>query len=65
MLRKNENVLRHEVSFGKYSFISLVTKKGSLFAKHGYLCEAWIFFFMKYEKKGRCFFAEGSKTVCM
>jgi hypothetical protein len=30
-------VLRHEVSFGKYSFISLVTKKGSLFAKHGYL----------------------------
>jgi hypothetical protein len=30
MLRQNKNVLRHEVSFGKYSFISLVTKKGSL-----------------------------------
>jgi hypothetical protein len=37
MLRQNEKVLRHEVSFGKYSFISLVTKKGSLFTKHGYL----------------------------
>jgi hypothetical protein len=37
MLRKNENVLRHEVSFGKYSFISLVTKEGIP------LCEAWIF----------------------
>jgi hypothetical protein len=37
MLRKNENVLRHEVSFGKYNFISLVTKDGILF------CEAWIF----------------------
>ena len=22
------------------------------------------FFFTKHEKKGRCFFAEGSKTVC-
>jgi hypothetical protein len=37
MLRKNENVLRHEVSFGKCSFISLVTKEGIPF------CEAWIF----------------------
>jgi hypothetical protein len=37
MLRKNENVLRHEVSFGKYSFIGLVTKEGIP------LCEAWIF----------------------
>jgi hypothetical protein len=37
MLRQNEKVLRHEVSFGKYSFISLVTKKGSPIAKHGYL----------------------------
>jgi hypothetical protein len=25
---KNENVLRHEVSFEKYKFISLVTKEG-------------------------------------
>jgi hypothetical protein len=37
MLRKNKNVLRHKVSFGKYSFISLVTKEGIP------LCEAWIF----------------------
>jgi hypothetical protein len=36
MLRQNENVLRHEVSFGKYSFISFVTKEGIP------LCEAWI-----------------------
>jgi hypothetical protein len=27
MLPQNENVLRHEVSFGKYSFISLVTRR--------------------------------------
>jgi hypothetical protein len=26
MLRQNKKVLRHEVSFGKYNFISLVTK---------------------------------------
>ena len=26
MLRQNENVLRHEVRFGKYNFISLVTR---------------------------------------
>jgi hypothetical protein len=37
MLRKNENVLRHEVSFGEYNFISFVTKEGILFYK------AWIF----------------------
>jgi hypothetical protein len=36
MLRKNENVVRHEVSFGKYSFINLVTKEGI------YFYEAWI-----------------------
>jgi hypothetical protein len=37
------------------------------------LYEIWIsfstkhgaFFFTKHEKKGRCFFAEGSKTVCV
>jgi hypothetical protein len=27
MLRQNENVQRHEVSFGKYRFISLVTRR--------------------------------------
>jgi hypothetical protein len=57
MLRKNENVLRHEVSFGKYSFITFVTKEGIP------LCEAWIFFLYEAWKEGRCFFAEGSKTV--
>jgi hypothetical protein len=51
MLRQTENVLRHEVSFGKYRFIRLAIKGISFFTKH--------------EKKGRCFFAEGSKTyVC-
>jgi hypothetical protein len=63
----------------KYSFISSVakegipclrsmdvfTKLGCFLTKHGYFHEAWIFFFMKHEKKGRCFFAEGSKTVCI
>jgi hypothetical protein len=44
MLRQIENVLRHEVSFVKYSFISLVIRR-DLFTKH--------------ENKGRCFFAEG------
>jgi hypothetical protein len=42
MLRQNENMLRHEVSFGKYSFISLVTRRDL------YLYEAWISFFMKH-----------------
>jgi hypothetical protein len=50
MLRQNENVLRHEVSFGKYSFIRLVIRD---------------LFFTKHEKKGRCFFAECSKTLCV
>jgi hypothetical protein len=45
-----ENVLRHEANFGKYVFIRL-TKGVSFFTKH--------------EKKGRCFFAEGSKMVCV
>jgi hypothetical protein len=51
MLRQNENMLRPEVSFGKYNFIRLVIEVISFFTKH--------------EKKGRCFFAEGSKTVCV
>jgi hypothetical protein len=73
MLRQNENVLKAR-SFEKYSFIIFVTKEGIPFceawislqsAKHGYLYEGWIFFFTKHEKKGRYFFAEGSKTVCV
>jgi hypothetical protein len=65
MLRKNENVLRHEVSFGKYSFISLVTKEGIPLSELWIFLRSMDFFFMKHEKKGRCFFAEGSKTVFM
>jgi hypothetical protein len=42
-------VLRHEANFEKYVLIGL--------AKGG------VSFFTKHEKKGRCFFAEGSKTV--
>jgi hypothetical protein len=47
----NENVLRHEANFRKYNFIRLAIEGASFFTKH--------------ENKGRCFFAEGSKTVCM
>jgi hypothetical protein len=66
MLRQNKKVLRHEPSFGKYSFINLVTRRDlSLQNMDIFLYEAWIFFFMKHEKKGRCFFAEGSKTTCV
>jgi hypothetical protein len=42
-----------------------------IFTRHGCFYEAWIFsrsmdlFFTKHEKKGRCFFAKGSKTVCI
>jgi hypothetical protein len=51
MLRQNKKVLRHEVSFGKYSFISLVTKM-DLFLQSTdiFLYETWIFFFTKHEK---------------
>jgi hypothetical protein len=51
MLRQNENVLRHEVSFGKYSFIILAIEGISFFTKH--------------EKKGRCFWPKAKKRyVC-
>jgi hypothetical protein len=36
-----------------------------ILTKHEFFHEARIFFFTKHEKKGRCFFAKGSKTVCM
>jgi hypothetical protein len=56
MLRQNENVLRHEVSFGKYSFISPITRRDlSLRRMDIFLYEVWIFLFTKHEKKGRCF----------
>jgi hypothetical protein len=42
MLRQNENLLRHEVSFRKYSLISLVTRRDIS------LYEAWISFFTKH-----------------
>jgi hypothetical protein len=47
ILRQNENVLRHEVNFGKYSFIRLAMKGASFFTKH--------------EKKGRCFLSKAQK----
>jgi hypothetical protein len=66
MLCQNKKVLRHGVSYRKYSFISLVTTRDlSLKSMDIFLYEVWIFFFTKHEKKGRCFFAEGSKTVCV
>jgi hypothetical protein len=43
-----ENVRRHEANFRKYVFIGLAKEGASFFTKH--------------EKKGRCFFAEGSKN---
>jgi hypothetical protein len=43
----------------KYNFISLVIRRDIS------LYEAWISFFTKHEKKRRCFFTEGSKTVCV
>jgi hypothetical protein len=61
MLRKNENVLRHTISLRNTASSALLQKMGSL------VYEAWIFlrsmdfFFTTHEKKGRCFFAEGSK----
>jgi hypothetical protein len=50
MLRQNENVLRHEVSLGKYSFIRLALE--GLF-----LYEAWKegkVFFRRMLKNGMC-----------
>jgi hypothetical protein len=65
-LRQNEKVLGHEVSFGKFNFISLVTRRDLyLQSMDIFLYEAWIFFFTKHEKNGRCFFAEGSKMACV
>jgi hypothetical protein len=56
--------------FSRNTASSLGYEKGDpLFTKHNVFSETvyfygiWIFF-TKHEKKGRCFFAEGSKTVC-
>jgi hypothetical protein len=47
-------------------FYQLCCKKVSLFTEHGYLSlRSTDLFFTKHEKKGRCFFAEGSKMVCV
>jgi hypothetical protein len=40
MLRKNENVLRHEEASGNTASSALSQKKGSIFTKHGYCYEA-------------------------
>jgi hypothetical protein len=41
----------------------LLLTKHNIFTEIGCFYGIWIFF-TKHEKKGRCFFAEGSKTVC-
>jgi hypothetical protein len=63
MLHQNKKVLRHKVSFGGYNFVSLVTRR-DIFLQSTYifLYEAWILFFMKHEKKGRCFFRKMLKN---
>jgi hypothetical protein len=56
----NESVLRHEANLRQmqsYLESLLTTVSHNSFAIKG-------FFFTKHEKKGRCFFAEGSKMVC-
>jgi hypothetical protein len=59
-------VLRHEVSFGKYSFISLITRRDlSLRNMDTFLYEAWIFSLRSMKRREGVFCAEGSKTVCM
>jgi hypothetical protein len=70
MLYKNEKVLRHKAE--NYSFISSDVEEGiyslrsiDVFMKCGCSYEAKKFFFTKHEKKGRCFFAERSKIVCI
>jgi hypothetical protein len=52
-MKRREGVFSRKAKkrFGKYSFIRLAMEGASFFTKH--------------EKKGRCFFAEGSKTVCV
>jgi hypothetical protein len=50
MLRQIENVLRHEVSFGKYSFTSLIIR---------------ISFFTKHEKKGMFFRRRLKNGMCV
>jgi hypothetical protein len=66
MLRQNKNVLRHEVSFGKYSFISLVTRRDlSLRNMDIFLYEAWILFFTKHKKREGVFSPKAQKRyVC-
>jgi hypothetical protein len=65
-LRQNEKVLRHEVSFGKFSFITLVTRRDlSVQSMDIFLYKAWILFFTKHEKKGTCFLPKAQKRyVC-
>jgi hypothetical protein len=63
MLHQNEKVLRHEVSFGKYNFNSLDTRRDLSLQSMGiFLYEVWIFFFTKHENKGRYFFRRRLKN---
>jgi hypothetical protein len=66
MLRQNEKVLRHEVSFGQYNFISLVTRRDlSLRSMDIFLYEAWIFFLRSIKRREGVFSLKAQKRyVC-
>jgi hypothetical protein len=66
MLRQNEKVLRHEVSFGKCSFISLITRRDlSLRSMDIFLYEAWIFFLRSMKRREGVFSSKAQKRyVC-
>jgi hypothetical protein len=66
MLHQNEKVLRHEVSFGQYSFISLVTRRDlSLRSMDIFLYEAWIFFLRSMKRREGVFSPKAQKqNVC-
>jgi hypothetical protein len=57
----NESVLRYEANLQQIQFYLESELTTSVTQQ---LCYKRVLFFTKHEKKGRCFFAEGSKTVC-
>jgi hypothetical protein len=42
----------------------IIVHNRKTFVSNAIIQQSWQFFFAKLEKKGRCFFAEGSKMVC-
>jgi hypothetical protein len=57
-------------AFGRYIlhrrgiFVSSITTQQTWHNTQYQIDRRGIFFFVKHEKKGRCFFASGSKTIC-